>query len=295
MAAGVQTREWIGPSRRRVPRFTVQAPLDVTVLRSGLPDTLPGRSLNVGERGLAAVLAGELVPGESVGIELRLPKIAESLRTSATVRYQGKLQCGMEFVGLSAEQRAAIREWAKSAKAESDTAPAPVPAMEKKSLDAVNAPKVRATIPVSKLKPRKKFPGAGLTLFLLIAAIAGAVFWWRWNRGWEDLESGVTTTEAASAEKPQAQVAPEVMAKLITHRVEPTYPPEARAEKLEGTIAIDIVVGRDGSVVSMHALNGPDVLARSAMNALRWWKFEPYRINGEPAIVETTVAVEFKR
>jgi len=55
------------------------------------------------------------------------------------------------------------------------------------------------------------------------------------------------------------------------------------------------VVGRDGSVVSMHALNGPEVLARAAMDALRWWKFEPYRVNGEPAVVETTVAVEFKR
>lgn len=251
--------------------------------------------MNVGERGLAAVLAGELVLGESVGIELRLPKIAEALRTRATVRYQGKLQCGMEFVGLSAEQRAAIREWAKSAKAEGDAAPAPLPAMEKKSLDGAYTPKIRPSIAPPKPRPKSKFPGSGFTFFLLIAVIAAVVFWWRWNRGWEELESGVKKTDAASAEKAQAQVAPEVMAKLITHRVEPTYPPEARAERLEGTIAIDIVVGRDGSVVSMHALNGPDVLARSAMNALRWWKFEPYRINGEPAIVETTVAVEFKR
>ena len=31
------------PSRRRVPRFPMQQPLDVTVLRSGIPDTMPGR------------------------------------------------------------------------------------------------------------------------------------------------------------------------------------------------------------------------------------------------------------
>jgi protein TonB len=85
------------------------------------------------------------------------------------------------------------------------------------------------------------------------------------------------------------------MQKLLVHRVEPVYPPEARAERLEGTIALDIVIGRDGSVESVHALNGPDVLARAAMDALRWWKFEPYRINGKPTLVETTVAVEFKR
>jgi protein TonB len=44
----------------------------------------------------------------------------------------------------------------------------------------------------------------------------------------------------------------------------------------------------------MKPLNGPEVLARSAMDALRWWKFEPYNVNGQPIVVETTVAVEFK-
>ena len=85
------------------------------------------------------------------------------------------------------------------------------------------------------------------------------------------------------------------MQKLLVHRVQPVYPAEARKEGLEGIIALDIIVGRDGSVVRMRPLNGPDMLARAAMDALRWWKFEPYRMNGEPAVVETTVAVEFKR
>jgi protein TonB len=45
----------------------------------------------------------------------------------------------------------------------------------------------------------------------------------------------------------------------------------------------------------MRPLNGPDILSQAAMDALRWWKFEPYRLNGEPAVVETTLAVEFRR
>src|ERR1039458_7760393 len=195
MAAGAQVRGWTGPSRRRVPRFLLQAPLDVTVLRSGIPDTVPGRSVNVCERGISAMLAGELVPGEAVGIEVRLSQAMDALRA----------------------------------------------------------------------------------------------------RGWEKREGELKNGRVSSADKPQAQVPAEVMEKLLVHKVEPTYPPEARKENLQGIIALDIVVGRDGSVVSMHALNGPEVLARAAMDALRWWKFEPYRVNGEPAVVETTVAVEFKR
>jgi TonB family protein len=129
----------------------------------------------------------------------------------------------------------------------------------------------------------------------VLAAFAVAGFWWKWNRSWQELESGLKSQQTSSAENPQAQVPAEVMEKLLVHRVEPTYPPEARKTDLQGIIALDIVVGRDGSVVKMRPLNGPDVLARAATDALRWWKFEPYRLNGEPAVVETTVAVEFKR
>ena len=47
---------------------------------------------------------------------------------------------------------------------------------------------------------------------------------------------------------------------------------------------------------TLRALNGPEVLARAAVDALymKWWRFEPYQIDGKAAVVETTVAVEFK-
>jgi len=132
-------------------------------------------------------------------------------------------------------------------------------------------------------------------ILIIFAAFTLAVFWWRWNRGWEELELGLKSPQTMSAEKPQVQVPAETMEKLLVHRVQPTYPAEARKTNLQGIIALDVVIGRDGSVVNMHALNGPEVLARAAMDALRWWKFEPYRVNGQPAVVETTVAVEFKK
>jgi TonB family protein len=294
MSAETQVRGSSGPSRRRVPRFLLQTPLDVTVLRSGIPDTFPGRSVNVCERGISAMLAGELVPGEAVGIEVRLPQGTDSLRTRATVRYQDKLRCGLEFVGLSAEHRAAIREWAKESTAETETGAVAVHAVEKIGADSSGGKGTGAGSGGGG-KPKKKRHGVGWAIFLIFAAAAAAVFWWRWNRGWNELESELKSRQVASAEKPQAKVPAEVMEKLLVHKVEPAYPAEARKANLQGIIALDIVVGRDGSVVSMRPLNGPDVLARAATEALRWWKFEPYRVNGEPAVVETTVAVEFKQ
>ncbi len=127
MATGTQMQGWSGASRRSVQRFRMQSPLDVAVLRSGIPDFVPGRSVNVCERGIAAILAGELVAGETVGIEVRLSPESEPLRTRATVRYQDRLQCGLEFVALSAAQRQAIREWAKETSGEIEqSAPAVV-------------------------------------------------------------------------------------------------------------------------------------------------------------------------
>jgi len=272
----------------------VQAPLDVTVLRSGIPDTLPGRAVNVCERGISAMLAGELVPGEAVGIEVRLSQAMDALRTRALVRYQDKLRCGLEFVGLSSEQRAAIREWAKESRAETEIVASPTAVLEKRETHAGGGSGPGSSGGGDR-KPKKKRRWLGWAIFLIFVAVAAGAAWWRWNRGWEELESELKNRQVSSAEKPQAQVAAEVIEKLLVHKVEPTYPAEARKDNLQGIIALDIVVGRDGSVVSMRALNGPEVLARAAMDALRWWKFEPYRVNGEPAVVETTVAVEFKR
>jgi len=249
--------------------------------------------MNICGGGLAAIVAGELTTGEAVEVELYLPPLAEPLQLQAKVRYQDSLCCGFEFLNATEAQQAAIRNWAKETKASPDTGGAGE--MKKSRGDGRslkgNGEGSDSGTPSG---PKKTTVWAWLIVFL-IAIVAVAIFWWKWSRGWEEIEAGLKNEEAAATAKPQLQVPAELMEKLLIHRVEPVYPAEARKGNLQGIIALDIVVGRDGSVTSMHPLNGPDVLARAAMDALRWWKFNPYRINGQPAIVETTVAVEFKR
>lgn len=266
--------------------------LDVTVLRSGIPDTVPGRSVNVCENGIAAMLAQELVPGESVAIEVHLPQATVPLRTRAIVRYQDQLCSGLEFMGLSVDQLAAIRGWAKEIKLSAGVSSNRGPSMASRSVAATAGS--QRVLSGGAPGPRKKRSATGWAILLFVLMFGIAVSWWRWNRGWEALESGLRQPEMVSGEKPE-RVPAETMQRLLVHRVEPAYPAEARRANLQGIIALDIVVGRDGSVANMRALNGPEVLARAAMEALRWWKFAPYRVNGKPAVVETTVAVEFKK
>jgi TonB family protein len=249
----------------------------------------------VGERGIAAVLAGEFIPGETVAVEVRLSE-ARALQTSATVKYQDKLRCGFEFAEISAEQRTAIREWAREAKAETEVGALPPSKMAGVSVRQIPARSDRTSYGGGGFRggPRKKRSFAVWIAILVLALVALGIFWWRWNRAWDELESGLKTPERALAESPKVKVPTEVMQKLVVHRVDPVYPAEARNENLRGIIALELIVARDGTVVSTRALNGPDVLARAAADALRWWKFEPYRMNGEPVAVETTMAVEFK-
>lgn len=277
------------PSRRHSLRYGVQAPLDVTVLRSGIPDSVPGRSLNLGAGGVAAVVAGELLPGEVVGVEIMLPQAVTPLRARARVRHHDKLRCGMEFVGLSAEQLAAIRNFAAGTKAEPDQeVPAQLPVEAARAWEGTGS---RTKDHAAKAPSRKK-RGRLWSVLLVVAALVLAVLWWRWNHSWQELESGLR--EGETTMQPQAHVPADVMARLTRHRVDPDYPAAARPANLHGVIVLDVVVGRDGTVAQVHALNGPEILAKAAIDALRWWRFEPYRVDGQPAVVETTVAVEFK-
>jgi protein TonB len=212
------------------------------------------------------------------------------------VRYQDKLRCGLEFVGMSVEQQAAIRGWAEQSQAEAESA-VREPANSKTSAtrgDGGHVGGAEGPSPSASGKSKGRKRGVGGTVLLLIAAILLVVFWWHWNRGWEELESGLSRQESVSTDNLRVQVPADVMQKLLIHRVDPEYPAAARQAGLEGVIALDVVIGRDGSVVEMRPLNGPDVLARSAMDALRWWKFKPYRVNGQPEVVETRLAMEFK-
>ena len=235
------------------------------------------------------------MPGESVGVEVRLSAVGEPLRTRATVRYQDKLLYGLEFMALSEQQRSAIRDWAKQARAVTDAIEIPRLAA-KRGADAGKReiPGPSTSTPGLGLpgKPQKKRRPKRWLVTALVLVIVAVVFWWKWNRGWAELES--QRSENVSTEAARVQVPAEVMQKLLVHRVEPVYPADARKQHLQGVIAVNLIVGRDGSVESMRALNGPDLLAQAAMDALRWWKFEPYRVNGEAAVAETTLAVEFK-
>ncbi len=80
---------------------------------------------------------------------------------------------------------------------------------------------------------------------------------------------------------------------LLLHRVQPAYPPLARAAHVSGTVQLQATIGRDGSIQNLRVISGHPMLAPAAVQAVKQWKYKPYLLNGEAVEVETTVTVNF--
>lgn len=62
----------------------------------------------------------------------------------------------------------------------------------------------------------------------------------------------------------------------IIKRVEPIYPPLARTARLQGTVVLDAIIQKDGTVSNVTVVRSANaIFDRAAMNALRRWRFSP--------------------
>jgi TonB family protein len=227
-----------------------------------------------------------LATGQQVAVELRLPNVGVPVRARALVRYQSRLRCGLEFVGLTAEQREMVRYWVyRSASRSADS---------KDLKEAKNGEPSTTAAPMAAAElaaaPRRRVRIVRRGFYGLIActlALAG-LGWWQWQRSWNDLEKRGPVAES------RVRVSPETMEKRIVTKTEPIYPEAARAAGTAGLVVLDAVIAQDGSVERLRPVSGPDLLVQSAKEAVRSWRFEPYLSSGKAVEVETTIAVEFR-
>src|SRR5215472_5030897 len=80
---------------------------------------------------------------------------------------------------------------------------------------------------------------------------------------------------------------------LLVHQVTPQYPLQARESGIHGTVVVEAVIGKDGSVRSVKAVKGNPLLVKPAWDAVKQWRYKPYYLNGEPIDAETQISVNF--
>src|SRR5437660_7629158 len=80
---------------------------------------------------------------------------------------------------------------------------------------------------------------------------------------------------------------------LLVRKVNPNYPPLARQARIQGTVVLQAEISKDGSIQNLRLISGHPMLAPSAIEAVKQWRYKPYYLNGEPVEVETQITVIF--
>jgi protein TonB len=89
------------------------------------------------------------------------------------------------------------------------------------------------------------------------------------------------------------RVAAHVEEANLIHDVTPVYPPEAGRARIEGTVVLMAVIGKDGTVQDVRVESGLPMLAQAAIDAVRQWRYRPYMLNGEPVEVDSRITINF--
>jgi protein TonB len=80
---------------------------------------------------------------------------------------------------------------------------------------------------------------------------------------------------------------------LLIKKVQPNYPPLARQARIQGSVLLQAEISKDGTIENLRLISGHPMLAPSAIEAVKQWRYKPYILNGEPVEVETQITVNF--
>jgi TonB family protein len=103
------------------------------------------------------------------------------------------------------------------------------------------------------------------------------------------------TTKTATTIAPAQSVwlSPAHAETRLLRRTEPQYPPAALVSHRAGNVVLEVQVAEDGSVSSIRTLSGDPLLAAAATEAVRNWRYQPYRQHDQPAQFQTDVTLSF--
>jgi protein TonB len=80
---------------------------------------------------------------------------------------------------------------------------------------------------------------------------------------------------------------------MLIQKTEPIYPNIARNARVSGTVELHAIIAKNGTIKNLQVVNGPVMLRQAAADAVRTWRYKPYKLNNEPTEVETTIKVVF--
>ena len=79
----------------------------------------------------------------------------------------------------------------------------------------------------------------------------------------------------------------------LIRQVRPRYPALAKQARIQGTVILEAVISKRGSVENLRVVKGHPLLIQSALEAVKQWRYKPTVLNGVPVEVITRITVNF--
>lgn len=104
--------------------------------------------------------------------------------------------------------------------------------------------------------------------------------------------SGVEVSRGTVNASAQVRLSPGA-AQVVSHPVQPDYPLLARQMKVQGSVILQALIGKEGTIQELQVLSGPAILSVAAREAVKQWHFKPYLQSGLPVETEAKITVNF--
>ena len=104
--------------------------------------------------------------------------------------------------------------------------------------------------------------------------------------------SGEEASRGAVNASAQVRLSPGT-AQVVSRPVQPDYPLLARQMKVQGSVILQALIGKEGTIQELQVLSGPSILSVAAREAVKQWHFKPYLQSGLPVETEAKITVNF--
>lgn len=103
--------------------------------------------------------------------------------------------------------------------------------------------------------------------------------------------TGSSSQSAVDASE-RVRMSPQTV-QVVSRPVEPAYPVLAKQMKVQGSVVLQALIGKDGLIQDLQVMSGPAILSAAAREAVKQWHFKPYYQNGAPIDTEARITVNF--
>lgn len=98
---------------------------------------------------------------------------------------------------------------------------------------------------------------------------------------------------ARGARPVRIHVGGQVEAARLIFQPRPEYPPLAKMARIQGTVRLEAIISKEGTIQDLRLLSGHPLLVKTAIEAVSRWRYQPTLLNGEPVEVATEIDVNF--